>query len=145
MSSMDSLAGTGAEPYQPHRRVQGESRVGGWVMFAAVMLLIIGGLDSLYGVAAILNNDIVVVGGHGAVVADVTTWGWITLALGVVLILTAVGLLAQSSAARWVAVVAIAIGAILQFPWFSAAPLWTLLIIGLSVVVIYQLTVHWED
>jgi hypothetical protein len=145
MSSMDSLAGTGAEPFPPRTNVEGRPRGSGWAVFAAVVLLVVGGLDALYGLAAILNNDVVVVGGHGTVVADVTTWGWITLVLGVVLILTAIGLLVEMSAARWAAVAAIAIGAVLQFAWFPAAPLWTLLIIGLSVVVIYQLTVHWED
>jgi hypothetical protein len=114
-------------------------------VFAAVMMFMIGGLDLLWGLAAILNNEIVIVGGHGAAVADVTTWGWITLALGLVLILTAIGLLAQASAARWAAVCLIAIGAVLQFPWFTAAPLWTLLIIALSVVIVYQLTVHWDE
>jgi hypothetical protein len=145
MSSMDSLAGTGAEPFPPRRNAEGRPHGGGWAVFAAVMLLVIGGLDALYGLAAILNNEVVIVGGHGAVVADVTTWGWITLVLGVVLILTGIGLLAEMSAARWAAVVLIALGAVLQFVWFPAAPLWTLLIIGLSVVVVYQLTVHWED
>jgi hypothetical protein len=145
MSSMGSLAGTGAEPFPPRTNAGGRTHGGGWAVFAAVMLLVIGGLDALYGLAAILNNDVVIVGGHGAVVAGVTTWGWITLVLGVVLILTGIGLLAEVSAARWAAVVLIALGAVLQFVWFPAAPLWTLLIIGLSVVVVYQLTVHWED
>jgi hypothetical protein len=143
-SSMDSLAGTGAEAFPPRTNVEARPRGSGWAVFAAVVLLVVGGLDLLYGLAAILNNDIVVVGGHGTAIADVTTWGWITLVFGAVLILTSIGLLAEMSAARWAAVVAITVGAILQFAWFPAAPLWTLLIIGLSVVVIYQLTVNWE-
>ena len=143
-SSMDSLAGAGAEAFPPRTHAGGRPRGSGWAVFAALMMFVVGGLDALYGLAAILNNDVVIVGGHGTVVADATTWGWITLGLGVVLILTGIGLWAERSAARWVAVVAIAVGALLQFPWFPAAPLWTLLIIGLSVVVIYQLTVHWE-
>jgi hypothetical protein len=77
-------------------------------------------------------------------VADITTWGWISLILGLVLIGTGAGLLAGMSVARWTAVGVIAIGAMLQLPWFPAAPLWTILIISLSVIVIYELTARWD-
>jgi hypothetical protein len=117
----------------------------GWAVFAAVMLLVIGGLDILYGLAAILNNEVVIVGGHGVVIADITTWGWITLIIGLILTLTGVGLLGGYSSARWAAVFLIALGAVLALPWFPAAPLWTVLIVTLSVIVIYQLTAHWEE
>jgi hypothetical protein len=46
----------------------------GWTVFAGVILFIVGSLDALRGLAAILNDDIVIVGGHGAIIADITTW-----------------------------------------------------------------------
>jgi len=138
MSSSDSFADAPA-------RSRDREQARGWAVFAGVMLLIIGGLDALYGLAAILNNEVVIVGGHGVIVADITTWGWITLILGIVLLLTGIGLLMQSGVARWTAVFLIAVGAILQLPWFPAAPLWTILVIALSVIVVYQLTAHWEE
>ncbi len=140
MSSTDSFADA---PTRATDKDRANAR--GWVVFAAVMLLVIGGLDALWGLAAILNNEVVVVGGHGVIVADISTWGWVTLIFGLVLVLTGLGLLAQMGVARWVAIFLIAVGAILQLTWFPAAPLWTLLIVGLSVVVIYQLTAHWDE
>ena len=140
MSSIDSTA---EAPNRTRTRPTAAAR--GWAIFAAVMLLVLGGLDALWGLAAVLNNEVVVVGGHGVIVADITTWGWVTLILGVVLMLTGAGLLAEVEAARWSAVFLIAVGAILQLAWFPAAPLWTLLIIGLSVVVVYQLTANWKE
>lgn len=139
MSTMDSAAGA------PRARTRERSMVRGWAVFAAVMLLVIGGLDALYGLAAILNNEVVIVGGHGVIVADITTWGWVTLILGIALCLTGAGLLAGMETARWAAVFVIAVGAILALPWFPAAPLWTVLIVVLSVIVVYQLTAHWEE
>ncbi len=140
MSTTDPVAGT------PGRaRARTRSNAAGWAVFAAVMMLVIGGLDALYGLAAILNNEVVIVGGHGVIVADITTWGWVTLILGLVLCLTGAGLLAGNSVARWTAVFVIAVNMILQLPWFPAAPLWTVLMIVLSVIVIYQLTAHWEE
>jgi hypothetical protein len=126
-------------------RTHAQTNARGWFVFAAVMMLVLGGLDALWGLAAILNNEVVVVGGHGVIVADISTWGWITLIVGIALILTGLGLLGEVGAARWAAIFLIAFGAIMELAWFPAAPLWTLLIVALSVVLIYQLTVNWAD
>ena len=39
-----------------------------WIAFAGVMMVILGFLDALWGLAAILNNEVVVVGGHRALI-----------------------------------------------------------------------------
>lgn len=116
----------------------------GWAAFAGVLLFIVGSLNALWGLAGILNDDVVIVGGHGAIVADVTTWGWVHLILGSIVALTGVGLLAGSYAARWPAIFFVAINAIAQVVWFPAAPLWAFLIIILDVTIIYQLTARWD-
>jgi hypothetical protein len=117
----------------------------GWAVFAGVILLMVGFLNFFYGLAAILNDDVVVVGGHGAIIADLTAWGWITLLLGLVLVLTGVGLLGAQEWARWTAVFFATINAIAQIGVFPAAPLWALIVILLDVLVIYNLTAHWEE
>ena len=38
----------------------------GWTVFAGMVLVIVGFLDALWGLAGILNDQVVVVGGHGA-------------------------------------------------------------------------------
>lgn len=135
MNAVDPGPARGAETRQPT----------GWAVFAGVVLLIIGSLDALYGLAAILNDEVVVVGGHGVILADFTTWGWVHLILGSIVALTGLGLFAGMSAARWAAVFFVAVNAVAQIVWFTAAPLFAMLIIFLDVVVIYQLTVRWEE
>ena len=117
----------------------------GWTFFAGAVLLIVGSLDALWGLAAILNEDIVLVGGQGAILADLTTWGWVHLVLGSVMVLTAFGLFTGSSAARWLAVGFVIVNAIAQVVWFPAAPLWSFLMILLDVTILYQLTARWEE
>jgi hypothetical protein len=117
----------------------------GWTVFAGVILFMVGSLDALWGLAAILNDDIVIVGGHGAIIADITTWGWVHLIIGSVMALTGLALFAGSSSARWFAVFFVTINAISQVVWFPAAPLWAFLIILLDVTIIYQLTARWEE
>jgi hypothetical protein len=135
MNAVDPGPTRGAEARQPT----------GWTVFAGVVMLIIGSLDALYGLAAILNDEVVVVGGHGVILADFTTWGWIHLILGSIVALTGLGLFAGKSAARWAAIFFVTINAVTQIVWFTAAPLWAMLIIFLDVVVIYQLTARWEE
>jgi hypothetical protein len=47
--------------------------------------------------------------------------------------------------ARVLAISLLAINAILQIVWFSAAPLWAFLMVILDVVIIYQLMVNWTE
>jgi hypothetical protein len=141
----------GAEPEEKETKLEaGRSarppaggQVSGWVAFAGIAMVVLGGLDVLWGIAAIANNEVVVVGGHGVMIFDITAWGWIQLILGLVVLLTGFGLLVGSEIARVLGLFLLALNAVLQIVWFSAAPLWALLIIALDVVLIYQLTVNW--
>ncbi|HEX3360538.1 MAG TPA: hypothetical protein VHS74_06050 [Solirubrobacterales bacterium] len=108
-------------------------------------MLILGSLDVLWGLAAILNNEVVVVGGHGALIFDLTAWGWVQLILGLLVGLTGLGLLVGNEIARVLAVFLLALNAILQIVWFTAAPLWAIMIIAIDVIVIYQLMVGWTE
>lgn len=138
MTTVDSASERRTRPRE-------ERQPTGWTVFAGVVLLIIGSLDALYGLAAILNNEVVIVGGNGVIIADITTWGWVHLILGSIVALTGIGLLAGNPSARWAAVFFITVSAIAQIVWFPAAPLWAFLMIILDVVVIYQLTARWEE
>ena len=116
----------------------------GWAAFAGVVMVIVGSLDALWGLGGILNDDIVVVGGQGALVADITLWG-----LGA----TAARHRGRRHrrrpadrqlAARWFGVLFVSINAISQIRRVPAAPLWAFLLIILDVVIIYQLTARWD-
>jgi hypothetical protein len=120
------------------------SEVSGWVIFAGIMLLIGGLLDALWGLAAILNSEVITVGGHGVVVWDLTAWGWAHLIIGSLMALTGIGLFAARGWARWLGILFVSINAIIQFGIFTVFPLWSMLIIALDIVILYQLTVRWE-
>ena len=132
------------EAGQSSRRPVGSEK-STWIAFAGVMMVILGSLDAIWGLAAILNDEIVVVGGHGALIFDITAWGWFQLILGAVIGLTGLGLLVGNEIARVLGIFLLAINAVLQVVWFPAAPLWAFLMIVLDVVIIYQLTVNWTE
>jgi hypothetical protein len=141
---MEASSPTRARTHDGRARAS-ERQPSGWVVFTGVLLLMVGSLDALWGLAAILNNEIIVVGGQGAIIADLTTWGWIHLILGSIVAATGLGLFAGAQAARVAAVAFVAINAVAQIVWFPAAPLWAFLMIILDVTIIYQLTARWEE
>jgi hypothetical protein len=108
------------------------------------MMFILGSLDALWGLAAIVNDDVVVVGGSGALIFDITTWGWVHLILGSIVALSGLGLISGNAAARVVGIFVVAVNAIAQIVWFPAAPLWSFLMIILDTIIIYQLTMNWS-
>jgi len=117
----------------------------GWAAFAGIVMFIVGSLDALWGLGGILNDDVVVVGGQGALIADITTWGWVHLLIGSAVALTGLGLLMGSGVSRWLAIILVAINTVSQIVWFPAAPLWAFLMIILNVTILYQLTARWDQ
>jgi hypothetical protein len=117
----------------------------GWVLFAAVTLFMSGGLTFLFGLAAVLNDDVVVVGGSGGpAIWDLTAWGWVGIVAGIVMSLTGIGLALQMGVARWLAIGFVMLHALLMFPIASAFPVLAILVIALDVVILYELTVAWS-
>jgi hypothetical protein len=120
----------------------GRPHVGGWLLFAAIMLVMAGIFDVIDGVVALMNSRFYVA---GAVIiwSDLRTWGWITLALGVITVLAGVAVMNRQSWGRWFGIAAAGLSAIGQMVFISAYPWWSLLIIAIDVLVIYGLCVHW--
>ena len=117
----------------------------GWAFFAGTILFIVGSFNAIYGLTAIFKDEVLSgTGSGGVIVWDVTGWGWIHLLLGIVMILTALGLFSGQNWARWAAVVFCMVNAITQVAFITVFPLWTILIVTLDIIVIYQLTARWE-
>lgn len=125
-----------------------DSSWGGWIVFAAFVLLIIGALDALQGIVAIFRDEYVVATAKGVALLDVTAWGWSTLLWGVLIFITGLGLLRGAGWARWLAIIGVGINAIGQIAFMAnypqAYPLWNVLIVALNVLVLYALTARWE-
>ena len=115
----------------------------GWAAFAGIILFVLGVFNVLYGLAALLNDGQVLVtnGYDGVIIWNLTTWGWIHLVIGAIMIATSIGLFTVKTWARVVAVIFCVLSAIAHIGLITAFPLWSILIIVLDVLVIYNLTV----
>jgi hypothetical protein len=118
----------------------------GWIGFAAIMMLIIGGITFFEGLIAIVRDKYYVVTGSGVLVFDLSTWGWIMLFWGILLFLVGVALYSGSLWARWFTVALASLNVLGQLGFLGNTqyPLWTLTVIALNIVVIYALVVRWE-
>jgi hypothetical protein len=117
----------------------------GWILFAGIMMVLIGAFNALQGLAAIFSDDYYVVTKDDLLVFDFTAWGWITLIWGVVLVLAGAGLVTGKEWSRWAAIVIVGLNMIAQAAFLSAFPLWGILIMGLSVLVIFALAARWDE
>jgi hypothetical protein len=118
----------------------------GWISFAAIMMMIIGTLDFFEGLIAVVRGKYYVVSSSQIIVFDTRTWGWLTLIFGILLVLVGAALAGGAGWARWVTVFLAGVNILGQLSWLGSTgyPLWTLVIIGLNVTVIYALTARWE-
>ena len=126
---------------------QTDARAGaaeGWAMFAGIIMVIAGASDIIFGLTAIFKDEALTrVGGH-TIVWDLTAWGWITLLIGVLMVAAAFGLFSGQSWAMWTTVAFATLAAIGQISWITVYPIWSLIVISLCVIVIYQLTARWN-
>ncbi|MEZ5171515.1 MAG: hypothetical protein R3A49_12330 [Acidimicrobiia bacterium] len=117
----------------------------GWTFFAAIMLMVVGVFQVIAGIAAIAEDDLYVKGPDWVAQFDVTTWGWIHLIVGIVLVVSGFGILSGNLAARIVGVIVAALSAIANFAFLPWYPVWSIVIIAVDVAVIWALTAHGRD
>ena len=114
------------------------SLISGWWVFAGVLLLIVGVLNIVYGIAAIGDSRFFTEDA-AYIISGLNTWGWILLIVGVLELVAAFSLFSGGEFGRWFGIFIAslnAIGALLALP---AAPFWSLAVFALAIIVIYKL------
>ncbi|MBE1876665.1 hypothetical protein IHE71_13220 [Myceligenerans sp. TRM 65318] len=116
-----------------------DSALGG-VVLAATIMIMVGLFQFLEGLAAVISDEFFVVLPNYAFAVDVTTWGWIHLILGVLVVVAGFFLFAGSAVAGAVAIVLAGATAVANFFFIPYYPFWSLLIIAIAVYVIWSIT-----
>ena len=114
----------------------------GWIAFASVFMILIGFFQAIFGLTALFNSSVLVVAPASIWLVDITTWGWIHLLLGVLILAAGLSLMNCSTWARVTAVILISLSAIANFLSITVYPLWSLVIITVDIFVIYAITAH---
>ena len=150
---------TGARPHDNNRRVamsvdapsqgpgagyeryEDPERGYGWVAFAGVLLLVVGTINFIEGIAAIGNAHFFV-RNTNYIAGSLNTWGWVVLCIGIIELVVGLGVFAKNQFARWTGVVILSVNAVVQLMMMPAYPFWSLCIFTLDILAIYGLIAY---
>jgi hypothetical protein len=118
-----------------------DDRGDSWVMFAGVMLALVGILNIVYGIAAIDDSTFFTANAK-YVITDLNTWGWVVLGVGAVQFLAAFAIWSGSEWGRWVGIISAGCNAIVQMFFISGFPLLSVTLFAVDVLVIYGLVTY---
>jgi hypothetical protein len=113
-----------------------------WVAFAAILLLLSGLFDIITGFVALLDHgyyETTADHGNRLLMFNYSAWGWVWIFVGIAQILAALGVLVGSRGARITGIVLAAACMVGQLIFLSAFPLWSVITMALSVLVIFGL------
>jgi hypothetical protein len=117
----------------------GSVAVHGVEVFAGIMLIVGGAFQVIQSIAAIANDEYILVLPNYVFSVDLTVWGWIHLLVGLILAAVGVFLLLGKGFARIAGIVVAGISAIVNFSWLPYSPLWAMLLIAVDILVIWAL------
>ena len=117
----------------------------GVLMFAGVLMIMIGVFHAIQGLVALFNDEFYVVGKEYVFKFDITAWGWIHLLLGIVVAVAGAALFRGAVWARTVAVILACVSMVASFVWLPYYPVWSIAIIALDVFVIWAAILHGRD
>lgn len=109
------------------------------MIFAAAMLLMLGVLQILMGIAAIARGEFFVAAPNYIYEFDIGAWGWVHLIVGAIMVITGFFLFSGASWARAVGIVLAALSAISNFFFLPYYPIWSIVVIAIDVFVIWAL------
>jgi hypothetical protein len=113
----------------------------GWLLFAGIMLAVVGVLNIVYGIAAVSDSKIYV-RDVAFVFGNLHLWGWLLIVVGVAQVGTSIGIWRTAEWARWLGILfAIANGCV-QFLVMPAHPFWAIMIFMIDVIIAYGLITY---
>ena len=124
-----------------HARDTGRGEGYGMVVFAAVLLGMLGLFNLIDGIAALARSSVFIGNAH-FVFGDLRTWGWVALILGGLQVIVSLGVLAGNQIARWTGVALIGLNTIGQMFFLPAYPFWSLMIIAVDIVALWGLCAY---
>jgi len=118
----------------------------GWIAFAGVIMALLGTFHVFEGLVALFKDEYFLVPKSGLLVnASYTTWGWVHVIGGVIVVIAGLCVFGGQVWARTVGVVLALASVATSVAFFSAYPIVSVIMIGLAIVIILALTVHGSD
>lgn len=117
----------------------------GWAYFAGFMMMILGGMQAIAGLAAIFKQTFYITTQNHLLVLDYRQWGWTALILGIIIFFAGLELFRGAMWARVLAIILAGISFLTNMAFIDAYPVWSVLIMIVDVLIIYALLVHGNE
>ncbi len=117
----------------------------GLIFFAGILMIMAGGFQTLAGLVALFEDEFYVATRDYLVQFDATSWGWIHLLLGLLVLFAGFAVLSGQVWGRTIGVILAVLSALSNFAFIPYYPCWAILIIALDVFIIWALTAHGRD
>jgi hypothetical protein len=123
--------------------------VSGWavgaVLFAGVMMVMSGGFQVFSGLVALFEDEFYVATRNYMFQFDATTWGWIHLIGGAVVLAAGFAVMVGQMWARVVGIVLAVLSALANFVFMPYYPFWAITVIAVDIFVVWALAFHGRD
>src|SRR5688500_10213214 len=120
-------------------------RGAGRVLFAGIMLIIVGVVNIVYGIGA-LDDANIFVNDTRFILDDLNTLGWVLIILGVIQLTGGFSLVAGTTYGRLIGIIGGSLGALgALFAIGGNSPWWSLAVFALCVWIVYGILVYGED
>ena len=137
------------QPAQTNRATSQQDKPSAWatgfIMFAAVLMIMAGAFQALSGLVALFQDEFYVTTPNYVLQFDTTTWGWIHLLIGLLVLFAGIAVLSGQTWGRVIGVILAVLSALSNFAFLPYYPFWSMLIIALDVFIIWALTAHGRD
>ena len=117
----------------------------GRAVFVAILLLIAGTLNIIFGFGAVGDAHFFTDSGSHYVFSSLHTWGWITVILGLIQVTAGFSLFGGGAYGRVIGVAAGTIGAIGALLAIGTVPFWSLGVFAICLWVVHGLVVYGEE
>ncbi|MER5642361.1 hypothetical protein ABT095_36150 [Kitasatospora sp. NPDC002227] len=133
---------SGPVPAPGGARRSNSGAVTGLVLFAGVMMMVDGLLGVFQGIVAIAEDDVYVNTPRYAFQFDLTSWGWIHLAVGAAVALVGFGVVSGQAWGRVLGIAVVSVSLMLNFLFLPYYPIWSLVVIALDAFVVWALCTY---
>ena len=112
----------------------------GWIAFAGVMLLTVATFNTVYGIAALANDDYFAA--DELLFGDLSAWGAAYLGVATIQVIAAVLIFMRNSVGAFIGIVLAMLNGTVALLSIGAYPLWSVTVMVVDGLIIYALTVY---
>jgi hypothetical protein len=131
--------GKGEESVTTSEEIEG----GGWLTFAGVVLLVMAVTRLLDAIWAFRYKGSVPDHLQDSLFGQtLSSYGWVWLVMAILLALAGFGVMVRNQYARYFGIIVAALLAISAFAWMPYYPVWSLVYVGVGILVVYALATY---